>query len=155
MKLRVEKKIENPADQVWELLGKKFASISEWFSIVNYSRPITAKELPKGYQALKESPVLGRYTESSFIKAKEVLTIYSDDNREFEFHAFGAPSFMVTLTRNHTQVFEISTNESTVQIDIEIKFSHVFKIFSPIMKRRMTRMLNNSLEQLELSLTNM
>lgn len=149
MKLHVEREINFPAKDVWALLGKDFTKIGDWFSLVNFSRGIGAEEMPAGYKALPNAPILGRYTESAVVKATEVLTLYSDERMEFIFHAVDVPKFMLSLSQNHTRVKALGDSKSLVTIDVEMGLRHIFNILSPILKLRMTRLFTTLLDELE------
>ncbi len=149
MKLHIEKELNAPANVVWDILGNQYAQIGEWFSVVNYSRASKPEDIPPEYTPLPHAPVAGRYTESAVVKANEILTMYSDENREFIFDAVDVPKFMLSLSRNHTRVKPIGNDRSLVTIDVEMRLKHLFNLISPILRSRMTRMFTQLLTELE------
>ena len=154
MKLEIKGKISSSADATWEVLGSQFAEIANWFSIVKFSKPVNKEDIPSSYKLDSRAPVAGRYTESAVVKATEVLTYYSDSERTFVFEAIDVPKFMLSSTTNRTSVTPIAENDCEVQIQVDLRFKHVFKILvAPIMKKRMTKMFNTLIFELDLKLS--
>ena len=138
MKVYIETSIDAPADRVWDVLGRRFAEIDQWTSIVDTSRPLEPEEVPTDVMVAAGAPVPGRETKSRVLTAKEVLVEYSDSDRQFTFDTADLPRVMKSA-RNRTRVTEVGSDESVVSFDIEIEPDGVMRPFMPILKKRMTR----------------
>ncbi len=73
MHLRLEQSIAAPAQSVWQILGPRFAEISEWSTFVKTSRALDPQEVPASMSVPPEAPVPGRETVTK-AKLVEVLT---------------------------------------------------------------------------------
>lgn len=134
MKLHLEQEINASADKVWDILGHQFADIAVW-SNLDYSRAITADEVPAGFRVAPDAPVLGRATPNPLGELIEVLTHYSDTDRQFTFFGSGLPP-IISRAENTTRVIEKGENHCLVTFDIEMDLRGIFKIFDSLMKRR-------------------
>lgn len=150
MQLSIKGVVHASASDAWNVLAHDFATISEWFSVVDYSRAISKDEVGGKVQIDSNAPVVGRYTESKVIKATEVFTYFSESEMTFEFAAINLPAFVMSSTTNRTSVQDIATNKCEVEINVNIEFKHVFKILlAPIMKRRMISMFSKLFVELD------
>jgi hypothetical protein len=149
VKIRFESTIDAPAAAAWQKLGTEFDQIADFFSQVDFSRAITADELPAGFQVIKGAPVLGRYTESRVLKATEVLTAYSDTEMTFTFEAVDVPAFMLSKSRNTTRIQPITETSCKVTIDVEMGLRHLFNLMSPLLNSRMNKLFSRLFVELE------
>lgn len=134
MKLHLEQEINASADKVWNILGHQFADIAIW-SNLEYSRAITTDEVPDGFKAATDAPVPGRATPNPLGELIEVLTHYSDSDRQFTFLGLGLPP-IISRAENTTTVIEKGENQCLVTFDIEMDLKSIFKIIDPLLKRR-------------------
>ena len=149
MKLHLEQEINAPADAVWNIIGRQFAEIAHWSSIVETSRRVKATEIPYDIMPAEGAPVLGRVTKSKLVEATEILTAYSDDDRAFTFTATDLPKFMLSKTQNNTKVFYLEQHKSRITVDIEMDFTLLFSFLGPVMKRRMANSFSQLLGELK------
>lgn len=153
MQLTVSKTINVSADQAWQKLGKEFAGIANFFSQVDFSREIDAKEVPASYPSLEGAPVIGRYTESRVVKATEVLTAYSDREMTFSFDAIDVPAFLLSQSTNTTNVIPINDKSCTVEIHVTMGLRHVFNMLAPVLRKRMDALFTKLIEETEAAAT--
>lgn len=137
MHVRIETDIDAPADDVWETLGTRFTEIDKWAGVVKTSRALDADEVPPELETAPDAPALGRET-STRVTLREVLTRYDNDARSLTFVGVGLPP-MVSRAEDTQSVVETGTRTSKVVFEIDFDFRGPFKVFDPIMSRRMRR----------------
>ena len=135
MHLHLETEINAPADTAWQALGPSFAQIDEWASFVQTSRPIDRSEVPDDLTVDPTAPVPGRETTTKATLI-EVLTNYDDAGRTLTFHGVGVPR-IVTRARNVQSIRTTSPTTSTVVFEVDFDLWGPFRIFDPILRRRM------------------
>ena len=135
--LKIATKINASADDVWEVLGKKFDSIDEWSSTIESSELVKFSEVSTSIKVAKESKIAGRRTVSKRIKATEILTEYSDQLREFTFVADETPAFIKNAS-NHTTVVDLGAGECEVVFDITIKLGGPISLLKNVFKKKLT-----------------
>lgn len=91
MDLHFEQEINAPAEKVWEVLAHQFGEIGAWAPGVKSSRVLDDSEIPADYQVAPSAPIPGRATTNPLGETKEVLIMYSDENKEFTFRGVGLP----------------------------------------------------------------
>ena len=142
--------IKAPASEVWRVLGEEFSNIDQWFSMVEFSRPIGINEVPDNVKPdFEHVPVMGRYTESKAIRATEVLTAYSNEERSFTYQAVGLPYRLVKAAQNQTYVEVVDAQTSRVTIQADMRFTALATVFRPVMKKRMSRVYDQLFTELE------
>lgn len=147
MHVQLEKKIDAPADAVWDVLGRQFVDIDQWATFVKSSRPIERSEVPADITAARNSPVPGRETMTK-VRIVEVITAYSDADHSLTFHGVGLPK-IVTLVKDKQSVRSDSATSCTVTFDVTMEFLGPFAIFGPVMKKRMTKQFGEVLDDLK------
>jgi hypothetical protein len=147
--IHVEGEIHASAGETWEVLGTQFSGIDQWFSVVEFSRPIGINEVPEGVEPdFEKAAVMGRYTETKFAKATEIIVACSPEERWFTFEAFGAPKFLIKKAMNTTRVEELPGGRSLVTIEVNMRFSNVVFFMKGLMKKRMTKMFEKMFDEL-------
>ncbi len=135
MELQITQEINASAEKVWEILAHQFAEIGEWAPNVPSSRVVEMSEVPAEFKVAKDAPVPGRVVSNPLGDVTETLTEYSEENKTFKFEAAG-PAPMFSHSNNTTRVVDQGTNKCMVTFDLQLQPKGVFKIFSPILKRR-------------------
>ncbi len=147
MDFKIEKVIDAPAAVVWDILGPQFATIDEWASFVNTSRPLERSEVPAGVVAAPDAPVPGRETMTK-VKIAEVITAYSDENRTLTFRGVGLPK-VVKLVQDEQSVRIDSATSCIATFHITVEFLRPGAVFGPVLKRRMSKQFSGILEDLK------
>ncbi len=140
MNIHIETEINASADVVWEIIAHRYTKIDQWASLVKKSWELTNADVPKGYDISNDAPVVGRATATGLGVPHEFLTHYSDQDREFTFRAANIPKIM-TYSQNNTKVIALEESKSLLSFDIRIELWGVFKLFTPILRRRMPKRL--------------
>lgn len=135
MDVHIETQINAPADKVWDILGRRFAEIAQWASVVESSRAAESSEVPTDFEVDPSAPVPGRVTTTRLGTLTEILVKYSDDSREFIFKGANLPPIF-SLAQNHSRIVEQGPDQSVVMFDITIEPRSIFKLFSPVLRRR-------------------
>ena len=135
MELQIKQEINAPADRVWDIVGRQFATVDKWSRAVATSRTLTMGEIPAGLQPAPAAPVPGRATPNPFGELKEVLTAYSDDARTFTFVATGLPP-IIRQAQNTTRVQALGPGKSLVTFDVKMVPWGIFKVIDPLLRRR-------------------
>ena len=138
MQVHIDTEINAPAHEVWAVIGQEFASVADWASIVDESRPLDLDEIPSSMPVAVDAPVPGRQMKSKAGTFKEVLVEYSDAERQFTFDTADLPRIMRTA-KNHTRVAETGPGTSTVSFDITLEPAGPMKPVLPLLKRRMLK----------------
>jgi len=136
MDIHMEKEINASADKVWNILAHQFAEIGEWADGVKWSRALEASEVPEDFVVAPQAPVPGRVTPNPFGDLKEILTRFSDVEREFTFEVSGLPK-AVAHTQNTTRVIETGADTCLVTFDVQMVLRGPLKLLSPILRRRL------------------
>ena len=141
--VQIKTKINAPADKVWEVLGKQFADISKWTSVVEDSKAIRLDEIPSNeFTPADNAPVPARQTISVNGGRKatliEVLTLYSDEKRTLKFYGLGLPSF-IAYAGDKQSVIPMREKECEVVFDVEMRLKGIFKLFKGIAKKRFAK----------------
>ena len=137
MNVHLEIPIAASADDVWQTLGREFAEIEDWSTVVRTSRAIAADEVPDGMTVAPEAPVPGRET-TTRVTLVEVLTEYSDAGRRLTFEGVGLPP-IVRRALNTNSVRATGDGSSVVVFDVQMDFRGPFGVLAPLMKRRMNK----------------
>jgi len=117
--LYLETEIDAPADRVWEVIGRDFANVGRWASLIESSRPLSPEEveLPPGVHSDPDAPVLGRATPGGIGEPHEILINYDDASMTFTFRAANLPS-LIKMSQNTTRVIPLTATTSKVTFDI-------------------------------------
>jgi len=137
MNVHLETPIAASADDVWQKLGREFAQIEDWSTVVRTSRAIGTDEVPEGLTVAPEAPVPGRET-TTRVTLIEVLTEYSDADRRLTFEGVGLPP-IVRRALNTNSVRATGSASSVVVFDVQMDFRGPFGVLAPLMKRRMRK----------------
>lgn len=140
MDVHIQTEINAPAGKVWEILAHHFADIAIWSSTVSASHAVEAADLPQNYRADPDAPVAGRSTTTPLATMIEVITRYSEANRELTFAAAGLPSLLAEA-RDTQRVIAQSPDRCIVTFDIHVESRGIFKLFNPIVQRRFKTMM--------------
>ena len=148
MQVHIKTKINAPAEKVWQILAHQFDDIATWSSIVNESRRLSAGEIPAGFTPAPSAPVLGRETVSPALKAKEIITHYSEEKMELTFEAADLPPIM-TYADDVQRVIPNGPNQCIVTFDIRMEPWGPLKIFNPILKGRFAKTMGGVQQDLK------
>ena len=148
MQVHIETEINAPADKVWQILAHQFADMADWTATLSESRVVELSELPAGTKFAKNAPVPARETTSSFAKAIEVIHDYSEEKRELTFDALNLPPILSTAA-NTQRVIAKGDNKSVITFDMNLGLNGIFKILSPILKRRFFKTMSGVQRELK------
>ena len=135
IQVNVSVDINASADKVWDILGKQFAEIDKWSSTVITSKVVSFDSVPDGIVASRNSKVAGRTTTSKALTATEILTEYSDENREFTFVSANTPKFL-EYGRNHSYITDLGNNTCKVTFEVEMKINGILRLFKGKFKKK-------------------
>lgn len=135
MLVHIETDIDAPAETVWKILAHQFGDMADWTTTLSESRVIGASEIPSGIIPDPKAPVPARETTSSFAKAIEVITDYSEEGMQLTFEAANLP-IMLSSAKNRQRVVQKGADKSTVVFDINLELRGIFKLIGPVLKRR-------------------
>jgi hypothetical protein len=122
--LSIDLIIAAPADQVWEVIGRRFDRIGDWATAITHSTATPNASAAAGGPALPiaaaalDAPVAGRVCQTGVRlvpQVTETLIGYDDANRTLTYQASGMPTF-VTLARNTWTVTAIDAHRSRVSL---------------------------------------
>jgi hypothetical protein len=115
--------ITAPAEQIWEVIGRRFDRIGDWATAIIHSTaipdaPAAADSALPIAAAATDAPVAGRVCQTGIRlvpQVTETLIAYDDANRTLTYQASGMPPF-VTLARNTWTVTAIDAHRSRVSL---------------------------------------
>ena len=141
--VQIKTKINAPADKVWGILGKQFAYVNKWTTVVEASKALSADEIPPNdFTPAANAPLPARQTTSVNGGRKatliEVLTSYSDEDRTLKFYGLGLPSF-IAFAGDKQSVISTGEHECEVVFDIEMRLKGVFSLLKGIAKKRFAK----------------
>ena len=149
MKLHLEQPINASADKVWTVLAHQFEDIAAWSDTVNESRALDRSEIPADVKPAAHAPALGRETIAGpGIKLKEVITAYSEDNRELTFEGIGLPRIM-RFAKDTQRVTATGANTCLLTFDVHVEPKGAFKVINPLLKRRMASTFSKIQQELK------
>lgn len=115
-------------DSLWAIL-REFDKVSDWTSTLDHSEGA-------GEVKLEGTTCNERVCESNHKKLVEELIMFSDEKKELAYELTeGAPGF-VKLAQNHWKVYEISPNQSLVEMNVTM---HLSKFMGFILGRVITK----------------
>lgn len=137
--------IDKSADEVWDVLGPRYADVSEWASGVYVSR---ARSDPP---AVPGAPLHGRICETSVGPFKETITRYDPDAKVLAYRATGdkMPFFVRSLSNQWTMERlggHKTRVTSTMTADLVFPFS---LLLGWMLKRQFNRVIRESIEELK------
>lgn len=148
MQVHIETEINAPAEKVWQILAHQFADMAEWTSTLSESRIVDVSELPQGLKIAPNAPVPARETTSSFAKAIEVISDYSEEKMELTFEAANLPAILSTAA-NTQRVIPHGENKSMITFDMDIGLRGIFKLMRPILSRRFQKTMSSVQRELK------
>ena len=95
------------------------------------------------------APVPARETTSSFAKAIEVISEYSEEKMELTFQAGNLPPILSTAA-NTQRVVPLGDNKCLITFDMNIGLKGVFKLINPILSRRFQKTMGGVQQELKL-----
>lgn len=137
MKVRIETEIKASTDKVWKTLADDFVDVAHWASIVKEPRIISRGDLPADAVLPDQAPVIGRATKTRAGELYEYFTEFSDEMKEFTFATANMPRMMISAT-NNSKITTKGDNSCVVSFDVTMQFKGIFRIFSPLIKRRVS-----------------
>ena len=149
MKLHLEEEINASADKVWTILAHQFAEIGDWASTVHTSRVIDMSEVPNDFNVAATAPVPGRATTNELGELREILTEYSEANKELTFRVAGLPRIMKSAV-DIQKVIPKGPDKCLMTFDIEMIARGPFRLLGPVLKQRLTGGLGDLLKELKL-----
>ncbi len=147
MELHIETEINAPAEKVWEIIAHQFGDMADWTKTLSESRVVDADKYSE-FKAAPTAPVPARETTSSFAKAVEIITAYSEKQMELTFDAAGLPPFM-SYARNTQRIISKGSNKSVVSFDFHIGLKHIFNLMSPLLKSRFRKTMGGVQRELK------
>ena len=136
MEFEMKRRIELPADQVWEELWGKYHNVCDWASTVNKSGP---------RQSNKDQEE-GRTCISTWGEISEIVNEVNEKEMTFSYYADGLPPVMKSAD-NHWRVRALTHKSCEVAYIGEIKFAAIPGfLMGWMMKPKLRKDLNQTLD---------
>ncbi len=142
MKFSKQITVNAPAEKVWEVLGRDFANIGVWSTAVSHS--VANDKLA----IVNNSPVGGRYCDTSFGKISEEFTAFDDDKKTFSFKGV-FDSKMFTSVINTSGLRTIDENTTEVSFGPNIQLSFIGTLMYPMIRMMLGKAVDTILEDLK------
>ena len=142
MKFSKQITVNAPAEKVWEVLGRDFANIGVWSTAVSNS--VANDKLA----IVNNSPVGGRYCDTSFGKISEEFTAFDDDKKTFSFKGV-FDSKMFTSVINTSGLRTIDENTTEVSFGPNIQLSFIGTLMYPMIRMMLGKAVDVILEDLK------
>jgi len=142
MKFSKQITVNAPAEKVWDVLGRDFANIGVWSTTVSHS--VANDKLA----CVNNSPVGGRYCETSFGKISEEFTAYDDDKKTFSFKGV-FDSMMFKSVINTSGLRSIDENTTEVSFGPNVQLSFIGTLMSPMIRMMLGRAVDTILDDLK------
>ena len=134
--------VNAPAEKVWNVLGRDFANVGNWATLVAHSEVNTAAPV------VNNSPVGGRLCNTSIGKVSEEFTAYDDQNMSFSFKGvITSKLFTNVISTNKVVAIDENTSEVTVTPHVELTF--LGTLMYPIIKMQLNKVVRGSLDDLK------
>jgi len=144
--ISLEQAVDAPASEVWGLLAHDYVSINDWSSVVLASREMLESDLPEGFAADADAPVIGRIVTSGFGDVSETLVMYDEDEKTFTFRAGGLPGF-IAYSQNTHAVLDMGDGTSLITYDIYLVPKGPMRLMKGKLERRFQEVLGHHLEE--------
>ncbi|MEM1362569.1 MAG: SRPBCC family protein [Pseudomonadota bacterium] len=144
MKIKKTTVIHATPDQVWEILGPKYAHAGDWASSVYASGP--RLDAP----VLANAPVAGRVCQTSLGPFTETIEAYDAQRRHVSYSAAGEkmPGFVKRLTNSWT--VRAKGGASEVEMELNAKIAFPFNLLmGPLMRLQFARVLRDATQELK------
>ena len=134
--------IQAPAEQIWDIMGERYAEVGSWFTGVAASKPRAGDKLPG-------APTMGRECSSSFGDACEVIDRFDARRRELVYHVeSGMPGF-VKLAQAHWKFTPRDEHSCSADLRMVMEVSWWAAPMGLMMKRQMGRLIDDMFEELD------
>ncbi len=134
--------VNAPAEKVWGVLGRDFANVGNWATLVSHSEVNT--EAP----VVNNSPVGGRLCSTSIGKISEEFTAYDDQNMSFSFKGvITSKLFSNLISSNKVTAIDDNTSEVTVTPNVELTF--LGTMMFPLIKLQLSKAVSGALDDLK------
>lgn len=134
--------VNAPAEKVWGVLGRDFANVGNWATLVAHSEVNT--EAP----VVNNSPVGGRLCNTSIGKISEEFTAYDDQNMSFSFKGV-ITSKMFTNLISTNKVTAIDDNTSEVIATPNVELTFLGTLMFPLIKLQLSKAVSGGLDDLK------
>ena len=134
--------VNAPAEKVWGVLGRDFANVGKWATLVAHSEVNT--EAP----VVNNSPVGGRLCNTSIGKISEEFTAYDDSKKTLSFKGVFDSKLFDSVV-NSSEISSIDENTALVKITPEIKLSFLGSLMTPIIKIQLGKAIDKILDDLK------
>jgi hypothetical protein len=142
MKFSKQVVINAPAEKVWGVLGRDFANVGNWATLVAHSEVNTEATV------VNNSPVGGRLCNTSIGKVSEEFTEYDDQNMSFSFKGvITSKLFTKLIISNKVVVIDENTSEITATPHIELTF--LGTLMTPLIKLQLSKAVSGGLDDLK------
>ena len=133
IEIKIETEIDQSADKCWAIFGGRYASIQDWMSGVSKS------EAEGG--SFQDSPISSRKIYSKGISFSEKLTLFSNEQRAFNYEVVGLP-FVVKSAKNDWKFTE-ANGKATLHMHLRIEAAYGFGwILNGILTKEMTKSMH-------------
>ncbi len=142
MKFSKQITVNASAEKVWDILGRDFANISVWSTAVSHS--IANDKLA----SVNNSPVGGRFCDTSFGKISEEFTAYDDAKKTFSFKGvFDSRMFKSVI--NTSGLTSIDENTTEVSFGPNIELSFIGTLMYPMIRMMLSKAVDVILDDLK------
>ena len=116
IEIKIETEIDQSAEKCWGIFGGQYANIQNWMSGVSKSEPEGT--------SFQDSPISSRKIYSKGISFSEKLTLFSDEQRAFNYEVIGLP-FVVKSAKNDWKFTE-TNGKTTLHMHLRIELASGF-----------------------------
>jgi len=142
MKFSKEITINAPAKKVWDILGHKFADVGQWSSLVSQS------VINNDAKKVNNSPVGGRFCETSIGKISEEFTAYDEKGMTFSFKGvITSKVFSNVISSNAVTAIDENTSKVTVTPSVDLKVIGI--LMYPLIKMNLSKLIKQGLMDLK------
>lgn len=117
MHIQVSRTIDASLEETWALFADDFAGISAWSAGVEASRELAAAELPEGFSADGDAPMLGRVVTVGGKEQSHVLVDFDSTGGTFTFRSSDLPPVMAYAQNAHT-IEALPDGRTRVSVDV-------------------------------------
>ena len=142
MKFLKQITVNASAEKVWDILGRDFANIGVWSTAVSHS---VANDT---LASVNNSPVGGRFCDTSFGKISEEFTAYDDDKKTFSFKGvFDSKMFESVI--NTSGLTSIDENTTEVSFGPNVELSFIGTLMYPMIRMMLGKAIDVILDDLK------
>ena len=139
--------INKPVEEVWEVLGNQFGQISNWASLIKESKVYGDSKLSGVNYSIRETNTLKGIT-------KQEITSFEPVKHSLSYKSISGTPPIIKEVRAHWSLKKNESNNTMLVMDFTADMKGLGFILVPIVKKKLSKIGDELLEELKYYLEN-